>query len=182
MFHLDLVGCVLNGLDAEYLLITTILVKQEPSWIELHVNLLSFEARLKQVQELSSNLSCLTTSPVVNAAFVKNQGFRNKNQENNSCGLGGGHGGSQGYKSKGHGRGRGRGNNRPMSRICGRTGHVTTICYYQSDYAYMGSTPQHGQHSSQISPPSQYRPPAVLVNAPNAFFTSRGSNCACQSP
>ncbi|KAK9132691.1 hypothetical protein Scep_012219 [Stephania cephalantha] len=65
-----------------------------------------------------------------------------------------------------------------MCRICGRTGHVTTICYYQSDYAYMGSTPQHGQHSSQISPPSQYRPPAVLVNAPNAFFPSPGSHCA----
>ncbi|KAK9166337.1 hypothetical protein Scep_001528 [Stephania cephalantha] len=77
MAHADLVGSALNGLDAEYLPIITVLVKQVPIWPELHADLLSFEARLKQIQEVSNSLSSMIVNPSANAAFIKNQGFNN---------------------------------------------------------------------------------------------------------
>lgn len=40
----------------------------------------------------------------------------------------------------GRGRGRGRNNGlRPTCQICGKNGHLASVCYYRTDMAYMGS-------------------------------------------
>ncbi|KAK9092448.1 hypothetical protein Syun_027359 [Stephania yunnanensis] len=68
-----LVSSTLAGLDSEYLPIVTVLEREVLSWPEMHDVLLNFEAKLKRMYDLSTNLASLNITPAANTAYVNNQ-------------------------------------------------------------------------------------------------------------
>lgn len=64
------------------------------------------------------------------------------------------------WRGSGRGRNKGRGrqqNSKPICQICGKTGHLASVCYYRADFNYMGNTPdQHKQSTTQPSPYAAY--------------------------
>ncbi|KAK9132992.1 hypothetical protein Scep_012520 [Stephania cephalantha] len=142
----ELISSAFSGLDGDYLPITTILQeKKDLSWPEVQSSLLSFEAKLNQIQAMNGlNSLNMNTSNQVNSVEVKQGGTHNWNKNNVKFPNGNG---GRNFNNGNRGRGRGgrRGgfrfpnNNRPQCQICSRVGHTADVCYYRAYMNYMGT-------------------------------------------
>lgn len=125
----DLITQILCGLYSEYTpIVVTLSEKEELTWIEFQTYLLSYESRLDQLSSLQ-NLSLNTAT--TNLATSKAQ--NNFTQENVSN--------WKGSNKNNRERGRGRNSNKPICQVCGKLGHVASVCYYRFNQNYMGGPP-----------------------------------------
>lgn len=61
----------------------------------------------------------------------------------------------RGSNSNSGGRARGEGRNyngRPVCQICGKMGHLATVCYYRTYFSYMGSAPNRNKSITNLNP------------------------------
>lgn len=93
------------------------------SWIEFSIALLTFESRIEHLNALQN----LSIDGTVTTNTVQSQ----KNANNTR-------GGWRGARGRNRGRGRQQ-NSRPICQICGKSGHLASVCYYKTDFNYMGS-------------------------------------------
>ncbi|KAK9159788.1 hypothetical protein Syun_006129 [Stephania yunnanensis] len=187
----DLISCTLAGLDGDYLSITTLLQDKEGlSWAELQASLLSFEAKLAQLQNLhalaslsvnSSPQTCPTSNPSAHFSQHRLQPSSNGQQSYPPRGRGGGH------------RGRGRGgrfltnSNKPTCQICGKTGHSAAVCYHRNNPSYMGSIPTapsqlHMSRAPAGPPPTTFVATSPSISDASWYFDSGATNHLTSDP
>ncbi|KAK9105297.1 hypothetical protein Scep_022141 [Stephania cephalantha] len=70
MSSVDVNSCVFAGLEKDYLPITVVQQKVDLSWTEQHATLVSFEATLQHVNNLTSSMASVIVSPSANVAFT----------------------------------------------------------------------------------------------------------------
>jgi histone deacetylase 1/2 len=120
----DLTIQTLNGLDADYNPIVVKLSDQESlTWVDLQAQLLAFESRLEQLNNIT-NLTLNASANVVNKAGYKGNKF------NTNSWRGSNFRGSRG--------GRGR-NFKPTCQVCNKVGHTAVSCDHRFDKFYSGS-------------------------------------------
>lgn len=193
--NLHLVGCnfsqfdlftqILNGLDSEYNpIVVQLLEKSELSWVEFQTSLLTFESRIEQIQSFQNlNLN----SPTVNfAAFNSNHSQRSSNssfdsKSNNNKINWRGSNSNRGGRARGWGR---NSNGRPVYQICGKIGHLASVCYYRSYLNYMGSVPNQNKNSTINSPynASAYFTAPETVTDPSWYLDNGASHHVTHNP
>ncbi|KAK9098484.1 hypothetical protein Syun_025529 [Stephania yunnanensis] len=121
--------------------------------------LLSFEARIQQMQNGIVSLSYMNGNPFGNIARVNN-GSGNRSDEPN-CQYsysrrhnGSGNANEYGRSNRGHGRRIFSSNNRLLCQICKETSHEASIDHYKSDMSYsanVSSQSSNGNHSFNLN-------------------------------
>lgn len=132
----------MSGLDAYY----TSIVTQLTYMLDISTALLTFESRVEQLNVLQN----LSIDGTITANTVQSQ----KNAKNT---IGN-------WRGNTRGRNRGRGkqqNSRLVCQICGKTGHLASVCYYRTDFSYMGNV-----HESNNSITNQANPYIAYVSTP----------------
>nr|KYP43069.1 hypothetical protein KK1_035512 [Cajanus cajan] len=126
---MDLVTQTLAGLDNEYNpIVVQLSDKEHLTWVEMQAQLLTYENRLEQI----NNLSNLTLNPSANIAT------RGDNRRGKSNSFGGWRGGQINRGARG-GKGRGRATkDRIVCQVCCKLGHAASHCYHRFNKNYMG--------------------------------------------
>lgn len=134
--NFDLVIQTLNGLDMDYNPIVVKLSDQiDISWIELQAQLLAFESRLDQLNNLNLN----ATANVANKTEFRGNRFNSRGNWRGSN-----------FKGMRGGRGKGRVNNsKPVCQVCTRTGHTAISCFYRFDKSYSGTNYSNSENEKQ---------------------------------
>jgi len=144
--NFDLMIQILNGLDADYNPVVVKLADMiDLSWVEFQSQLLAFESRIDQL----NNLSGLTINASAN--FASKAEYKGNKQ-----GTRGNWRGSN-FRAMRGGRGRGR-MSKLICQVCNKTGHTAVQCYHRFDKSYTGSnnyyeTVKQGTHSAFIASP-----------------------------
>lgn len=147
----DLVMHTLHGLDAEYNAAVFTLNRQSNiSWVEVQSELLSFESRLEQQQQMN-NLSIQPSANFIQRddGHVKNSGAGNtySGQSGPSLWRGGSSSGGHGQRGRGRnprgGRRGGFSGNRPYCALCEKPGHAVHNCFHRFDRNFQ--PPTHGR-------------------------------------
>ncbi|KAF7810391.1 Retrovirus-related Pol polyprotein from transposon TNT 1-94 [Senna tora] len=164
IFEHEHIQCVLEGLPSEYeSFVTGIHMRSTPCTIfELEPLLIAQEIRVEK------SLKAVIESPSANIATTdskdKNQSSNKSPQNQPSYRQYTNRGGGR----QGPGRGRGRGNNnsnnnrggyngyqnnRPfiMCQVCGKAGHIASVCYHRHDSSYQLNETQYNQQLRQRS-------------------------------
>lgn len=140
----DLIIQTLNGLDSEY---NPIVVKLSDhttlSWVDLQAQLLTFESRIEQLNNLT-NLNLNATANVANKFDHRDNRFNSNNNWRGSN--------FRGWRG---GRGRGRSSKAPC-QVCGKTNHTAINCFHRFDKNYSRSnysadSDKQGSHNAFIA-------------------------------
>jgi len=124
----DLVIQTLNGLDVDYNPVVVKLSDQiNISWVDLQAQLLAFESRLDQLNNLN-NINLNATANVANKTEFRGNRFNPRGNWRGSN-----------FRNMRGGRGKGR-LSKPVCQVCTKTGHTAVNCYYRFDKSYTGTS------------------------------------------
>ncbi|GAU51364.1 hypothetical protein TSUD_383580 [Trifolium subterraneum] len=138
----DLTIQTLNGLDADYNPIVVKLSDQDSlTWVDLQAQLLAFESRLEQLNNIT-NLTLNASVNVVNKAEYKGNKFNTNSWKGSN------------FRGSRGGRGRGR-NYKPTCQVCNKVGHTALNCDHRFDKFYSGSnsSADGNKHSAFLASP-----------------------------
>ncbi|XP_019450668.1 PREDICTED: uncharacterized protein LOC109352938 [Lupinus angustifolius] len=140
----DLIIQTLNGLDSKY---NHVVVKPSdqitPSWVDLQAELLTFESRIEQLNNLT-NLTLNATANVANRYDHRGNRYNSNNNWRGST-----------FRSWKRGGGRGRSSKTPC-QFCGKSNHTAIDCFHRFDKSYSGSNylvdnDRQGSHNSFLA-------------------------------
>ncbi|CAJ2644825.1 unnamed protein product [Trifolium pratense] len=134
----DLVIQTLNGLDMDYNPVVVKLSDQiDLSWVELQAQLLAFESRLEQLNNIN-NLNLNATANVANKTKFSGNRFNSRGNWRGSN-----------FRGMRGGRGKGRfHNSKPVCQVC--TGSHTAInCFYRFDKSYTDPNYSNSENEKQ---------------------------------
>ncbi|CAJ2667558.1 unnamed protein product [Trifolium pratense] len=123
----DLIIQTLNGLDSEYNPVVVKLSDQTAlSWVDLQAQLLTFESRIEQLNNLT-NLTLNATANVANKSDHRGNKFKSNNNWRGSN-----------FKGWRGSRGRGR-SSKSSCQVCGLSNHIAIDCFHRFDKSYSRS-------------------------------------------
>ncbi|PNX56340.1 glutamate receptor, partial [Trifolium pratense] len=144
----DLIIQTLNGLDSEYNPVVVKLSDQTTlSWVDLQAQLLTFESRIEQLNNLT-NLTLNATTNVANRSDHRGKRFNSNNNWRGSN--------FRGWRG---GRGRVKSSKNPC-QVCGLSNHIAIDCFHRFDKNYSRSN-----HSTDHNKQGSH----------NAFLSSKNS-------